>query len=93
MLTVAFGKSTMSRTQVQLWYNRFKKDQEDDNDDACPDRPSMSTTDENIVAVKKMISDNRPITIKEVADDVEVMRRNSSKTHRIVAKPIMDFAP
>ena len=25
MLTVAFGESTMSRTQVQLWYNRFKE--------------------------------------------------------------------
>ena len=25
MLTVAFGESTMSRTQVQLWYNRSKE--------------------------------------------------------------------
>ena len=28
----------MSRPQVQLWYNRFKKDREDVNDDARPDR-------------------------------------------------------
>ena len=45
MLTVAFGESTISRTQVQLWYNRFKVGQ-------CP---SASTTDENIKAMKKMI--------------------------------------
>ena len=51
MLTVAFGKSPVSRTQVQLWYNRFKKDWEDVNDDARPNRPSTSTTDENIEAV------------------------------------------
>ena len=25
ILTVAFGESTRSRTQVKLWYNRFKK--------------------------------------------------------------------
>ena len=25
MLTVAFDESTMSRTQVPLWYNRFKE--------------------------------------------------------------------
>ena len=25
MLTVAFGEYTVSRTQVQLWYNRFKE--------------------------------------------------------------------
>lgn len=72
MLTVAFGESTMSRTQVQLWYNRFKEGREDVNDDARPGRPSTSTTDENIDAVKKMILDNRRITIREVADDVGI---------------------
>ena len=29
MLTVAFGKSAMSRTQVQLWYNRFNEGREE----------------------------------------------------------------
>ena len=38
MLTVAFGESTMSRTQAQLWYNRFKEGGEDVNDYAG--RPS-----------------------------------------------------
>ena len=32
----------------------------------------MSTADENIEAVKKMIFDNRRITIREVADDVGI---------------------
>ena len=32
MLTVAFGKPTMSRTQIQLFYNRFKEGREDAND-------------------------------------------------------------
>ncbi|KAA2237134.1 helix-turn-helix domain-containing protein, partial [Solihabitans fulvus] len=71
MLTVAFGESTMSRTQVQLWYNRCKGGREDVNDDARPGRPS-TTTDEKIEAVKKMIMDNRQITIREVADDVDI---------------------
>ena len=33
MLTVALGESTMSRTQVQLWYNRFKEVRENVNDE------------------------------------------------------------
>ena len=37
MLTVAFGESTVNRTQVQLQYNQFKEDREYVNDDACPD--------------------------------------------------------
>ena len=55
MLTVAFGESAMNRTQVQLWYNRFKGGRENINDDARPGRPSTSTTDEIIEAVKKVI--------------------------------------
>ena len=62
----------MSRTQLQLWYNRFKEGREHVNDDARPGRPSMSTTDENTEAVKKMILDNRRITIREVADDIGI---------------------
>ena len=68
MLTVAFGESTMSKTQVQLWYNQFK----DISDDVRPGRPSSSTADENIEAMKKMILDNRQITIREFADDVDI---------------------
>ena len=49
---------------VQLWHNRFKEGREDVNDDARAGRPSMSTTDENNEAVKKMI--------RELADDVYI---------------------
>ena len=51
MFTVAFGEAIMSRTKVQLWYNRSKKGRKDINDNARPHRPS----DDNIEAVKKMI--------------------------------------
>ena len=72
MLTVGLSESTISTTQVQSWYNRFKEGREDDNDDACPGRPSKSTTDENIEAVKRIILDNRWITIRKITDDVEI---------------------
>ena len=63
MFTVAFDESTMSKIQVQLWYNRFKEGREDVNDHARPGRPSSSTTDENIEAMMKIILDNCRITI------------------------------
>ena len=66
---MAIGESTISRTQVKLWYNWFKEDREDVNDDALTGHPSKSTTGENIKAMKKMILDNRRITIREVTDD------------------------
>ena len=57
----------MIRTQVQLWYNWFKEDRQDVNDDARPGCPSTSTT---VRTVKEMRLDNRRITIREVGDDV-----------------------
>ena len=54
MLTGAFIESTMSRTQVQLWYNWFKEVRDAD-DNACPGSSSTSTTDKNTEAVKRMI--------------------------------------
>ena len=72
MMIVAFGESTMSRTQVQLWYSRFKEGQKNINNDARSGRSSALTIDENIEAVKKMILNNHRITIREVADDVGI---------------------
>ena len=69
MLTVALSEFAMNRTQVQLWYNRFKKDRENVNDNAYPGSPSTSTTDVNIEAVNKMILDNRPNDISSAADN------------------------
>ena len=67
-----FCVSTMSRIQVQLWYNRFKEGRENVNGDARPGRPSTSTTDENIEASKKMILNNLRITIRDVANNVNI---------------------
>ena len=60
-LTVAFGLSTISRTEVQLWYNRFEEG-----------RASQQPL-KTIEAVKKMILDNRGITVREVTDDVGIL--------------------
>ena len=59
---------TMSRTQVQLLYNRFKEGRKYVNDDARPGPTNSSTTDENIYVVKKFILDNCRMTIRDFAD-------------------------
>ena len=73
-------KYWLSRLSDLLWAEHkfncgiigLRKGEEDVNDAARPGRPSTSTTDENIKAVKKMILDNRRIIIREVADDVVI---------------------
>ena len=63
----------MSRTQVQFWYNRFKEDKVDVNDDAHPGYLNTITTDENIEAVKKIILNNHRITVTEVTYNVGIL--------------------
>jgi len=42
------------------------------NDDVRLRRPSTSATDENVEKVKKIVTENRRITIREVAKDVGI---------------------
>ena len=62
----------MNKSSVYKWYKRFQEGREDTEDDERPGRPSTSTTDDNVETMKKMIMDNRRITIREVADEVGI---------------------
>ncbi|UYV78503.1 hypothetical protein LAZ67_16001800 [Cordylochernes scorpioides] len=72
MLTVAYGESTLDRCNVYRWYKMFSEGREDVNDEERAGRPSTSTTDEKINEVEKMILANRRITVREVAEDLNI---------------------
>lgn len=72
MLTVAYGETVLSKKNVYKWYKLFQDGREDANDEPRSGRPSTSTTDENVQAVKKIVLENRRITIREVAEDVGI---------------------
>ncbi|UYV61163.1 hypothetical protein LAZ67_1003663 [Cordylochernes scorpioides] len=73
MLTVAYGEATLDRSNVYRWYKMFSEDREDVNDEERAGRPSTSTTDEKINEVEKMILANRRITVREVAEDLNIL--------------------
>ncbi|EGI59805.1 FLJ37770-like protein, partial [Acromyrmex echinatior] len=54
------------------WYKMFSEGREDVNDEERAGRPSTSTTDENIDEVKKIVLANRRITVREVAEDLNI---------------------
>ncbi|UYV78687.1 hypothetical protein LAZ67_16002391, partial [Cordylochernes scorpioides] len=72
MLTVAYGEATLDRSNVYRWYKMFSEGREDMNDEVRAGRPSTSTTDEKINEVEKMILANRRITVREVAEDLNI---------------------
>src|ERR1700753_291045 len=72
MLTVAYGEATLDRSKVYRWYKIFSEGREDVNDEERAGRPSTSTTDEKINEVEKMVLTNRRITVREVAEDLNI---------------------
>ncbi|UYV79502.1 CLCN2 [Cordylochernes scorpioides] len=73
MLTVAYGEATLDRSNVYRWYKMFSEGREDVNDEErAAGHPSTSTTDEKINEVEKMILANRRITVREVAEDLNI---------------------
>ncbi|UYV64377.1 SARM1 [Cordylochernes scorpioides] len=72
MLTVAYGEATLDRSNVYRWNKMFSEGREDVNDEERARRPSTSTTDEKINEVEKMILANRRITVREVAEDLNI---------------------
>ncbi|UYV80763.1 hypothetical protein LAZ67_19001657 [Cordylochernes scorpioides] len=72
MLTVAYGEATLDRSNVYRRYKMFSEGREDVNDEERAGRPSTSTTDEKINEVEKMILANRRITVREVAEDLNI---------------------
>ncbi|UYV62181.1 hypothetical protein LAZ67_1008131 [Cordylochernes scorpioides] len=72
MLSVAYGEATLDRSNVYRWYKMFSEGREDVNDEERAGRPSTSTTDEKINEVEKMILANRRITVRKVAEDLNI---------------------
>ncbi|UYV84567.1 hypothetical protein LAZ67_X002630 [Cordylochernes scorpioides] len=72
MLTVAYGEANLDRSNVYRWYKIFSEGREDVNDEERAGRPSTSTTDEKTNEVEKMILANRRITVREVAEDLNI---------------------
>ncbi|UYV69266.1 hypothetical protein LAZ67_6003031 [Cordylochernes scorpioides] len=72
MLTVAYGEATLDRSNVYRCYKMFSEGREDVNDEERAGRPSTSTTDEKNNEVEKMILANHRITVREVAEDLNI---------------------
>jgi hypothetical protein len=69
MLQQAFGDKCMSQTQCFEWYSRFKTGRTSIDEDPRSGRPSTSTDDAHIDAVRDLILQNRRLTIREIAED------------------------
>jgi len=62
----------MSRTQCYEWFKRFKESRMSVGEDPRPGRSSTSTKDDHVERVRAVIRGNCPLTLREVADEVDI---------------------
>jgi len=77
----AFGEDAMSITQIKEWYNRFKDGSTSVNSEPRHGRPSTSRNDNVINQVHTLLTQDRRITVRELADEVGV---NIGSVHTIL---------
>ncbi|CAK9817813.1 Protein GVQW3 [Anthophora plagiata] len=72
MLTLAYGDSTVLKTQAYEWYKKLKEGRTVVDDLPRSGRPSTSVTDETIEKFQKIVHENRRVSIREIAADIGV---------------------
>ena len=62
----------MCGTQGYECFKRFKEGRMSVGEDPSPGRPSTSTNDDHVETVRSVIRGNHRLTVREVADDVDI---------------------
>ena len=72
MLQQAYGESTFSKTRAYEWYSVLKSGRDVVEDLPRSGRPSTSSTEVNIAKVKEMVTENRHLSLREIAIKLSV---------------------
>ncbi|XP_064101113.1 protein GVQW3-like [Macrobrachium nipponense] len=81
----AFGDEAMGITQIKEWYNRFKQGQISVESKPRSGRPSTSRNEEFVENVRRIVKDDRRITIKEITEAVGI---SSGSVHTILTEDL-----
>ena len=72
MLQKAYDESTSSKTRGYEWYSAFKSGRDVVEDLPRFGQPSTSATEVNIAKVKKMVTENRHLSLREIDAELSV---------------------
>jgi len=69
----------MKKTAVYKWVKRFSNGRESVTDEERSGRPATSRTEENITIVRQIVRENRRLTVRSVAAQVNIDRETVRK--------------
>jgi len=74
MLVQVYGDNAMKKTAVYKWVKHFSERKETVIEEERSGRPSTSKTEENIVKVCQIVRENRRLTVRRIAEQVNIDR-------------------
>lgn len=86
LLEKAYGKSALSKTRAYEWYKTFKEGREVVEDLSRSGRPSTSSTYENIDKVKEIVLENPHLSLREIAQDLDLSHESVRTIFSILVK-------
>ena len=72
MLQKVYGESTLSKTRAYEWYRAFKSGRDVMEDLPGSGRTSTSSTEVNIAKLMEMVTENRHLSLREIAGELSV---------------------
>ena len=79
MLVQVYGDNAMKKTAVYKWVKRFSEGRESVTDEERLGRPATSRTEENIAKVRPIMRENRRLTVRSTAEQVNMDRETVRK--------------
>ena len=79
MLLQVYGDNAMKKTAVYKWVKRFSEGRESVTDEERSGRPATNRTEENIAKVRHILRENRRLTVRSIAEQVNIDRETVRK--------------
>jgi len=79
MLVQVYRDNAIKKTAVYKWVKRFSEGRESVTDEERSRRPATSRTEENIAKVRQILHENRRLTVRSIAEQVNFDRETVRK--------------
>jgi len=79
MLVQVYGDNAMKKTAVYKWVKHFSEGRESVTDEERSGRPATSRNEENIGKVHQIVRENRRLTVRSIAEQVDIDRKTVRK--------------
>ncbi|GBM84251.1 Putative uncharacterized protein FLJ37770 [Araneus ventricosus] len=72
MLVKVYGVDAVSKKCVFEWFKSFRDGKEDVKDEKRSGRPPTSTTPDNIERVRRMLADDRRLSLRMIGEELKI---------------------